>query len=126
MMIDGLTYQRATAPQLPSFLDGDGVWEGTDVDVGTADNLLVEKAPRRPRAAFDVVGQVRHAAGGGGEGKEKGEDGAAEGGERPGRERCQAEDEHPDCKSQHESLEHQFKKASHMHAPLGQNILVAR
>ena len=85
---------------LSSVLDGDCVREVTDVDVGPAHYLAVLKSPRRPRAALDVR-QVRHADSGGG-GAEEGEDAAAERGERPGRYRCQAEDQHPDCKSQQE------------------------
>ena len=75
--------------------------ECLDVDVVATDD---SRFPRRTRAALDV-GEVRH-AGRGGEGKEEGEESAAEGGERPGRERCQAEDPHPDCKSSEEPLGH--------------------
>ena len=78
------------------FLNGYGVGKCCDVDAGAADDLPVHESPRRLGAALDVR-EIRQ-AGGGGEGTEKGEGSAAEGGERPGRELCQAEDPHPDCK----------------------------
>ena len=73
-----------------------------DVDIGAADDLPVHEPSRRLGAALDV-GEVRH-SGRGGEGTEEGEGGAAEGGERPGRELCQAEDPHPDCKGQQDTF----------------------
>ena len=94
-------YQGSAAVDLPVteilFLNGYGVGKCRDVDAGAADDLPVHESSRRLGAALNISKICE--AGGGGEGTEEGEGGAAEGGERPGREFCQAEDPHPDCKS---------------------------